>query len=430
MSATSAAGPLEVWGGLECTVNRVGGTWFDQLAWSGYDRRPDDLDRVASLGIRVLRYPLLWERLAPDSEAAIDWRASDERMRRLRELGIRPIVGLLHHGSGPSHTSLLDEAFPAKLARFAALVAQRYPWVEDFTPVNEPLTTARFSGLYGLWYPHRRSDRDFVRALLNQLRATVLSMRAIREAVPHARLVQTEDCGRTFGRRALAGQVAFERHRQWLTWDLLTGRVDGDHPMLPFLRQSGMTPDDIRFFRDAACPPDLLGLNYYLTSDRYLDDRVGRYPSQACGGNGRVAYADVEAVRVRAAGIAGHRAHLVRAWRRYGIPVAITEVHLGCTRDEQIRWLIESWRAARAARRKGADVRAITAWALFGSHNWDSLVTRDDGRYEPGAFDVRGAVPRPTAIACDRRPRSSHTRWKACPSVPVAPMISSGRPAV
>ena len=45
-------------------------------------------------------------------------------------------------------------------------VAERYPWVEHYTPVNEPLTTARFSGLYGHWYPHARDDGAFLRALL------------------------------------------------------------------------------------------------------------------------------------------------------------------------------------------------------------------------------------------------------------------------
>jgi dTDP-4-dehydrorhamnose reductase len=44
------------------------------------------------------------------------------------------------------------------------MVAARYPWLRDYTPVNEPLTTARFSGLYGVWYPHHRNTHSFVRA--------------------------------------------------------------------------------------------------------------------------------------------------------------------------------------------------------------------------------------------------------------------------
>src|SRR4051812_20301738 len=112
MAAQSS--PLEIWGGVECTVNRVGDRWFDQLSWSGHERRADDLNRFAALGVRALRYPVLWERLAPHGLNDIDWRWSDERLSRMRALGIRPIVGLLHHGSGPAGTSLLDDKFPEK----------------------------------------------------------------------------------------------------------------------------------------------------------------------------------------------------------------------------------------------------------------------------------------------------------------------------
>jgi dTDP-4-dehydrorhamnose reductase len=399
MTGSDPAPEVEVWGGVECTINRVGDTWFDQSAWSGHDGRPDDLLRFRALGLRTLRYPVLWERIAPHGLQTADWRRSDEGLGTLRALGMRAIVGLLHHGSGPASTSLLDPQFPERLAEYARAVAERYPWVCDYTPVNEPLTTARFSGLYGHWYPHRRSDRDYVRALIHQLRGVVLSMRAIREVVPEARLIQTDDCGQTFGTPGTSAQCRHERDRRWLTWDFLTGRVDARHPLYPFLRRSGMTSADVEFFLEAACPPDVIGLNYYLTSDRFLDDALIEYPPSVHGGNGLTRYADVEAVRRRPAGIAGHEAHLLAAWRRYHRPVAITEVHLGCTREEQVRWLVEAWRAARRARARGADVRAITTWALLGSFNWDSLVTRDSGHYEPGAFDIRSPTPRPTAVA-------------------------------
>ncbi|HLL50319.1 MAG TPA: sugar nucleotide-binding protein, partial [Thermomicrobiales bacterium] len=47
----------------------------------------------------------------------------------------------------------------------------------------------------------------------------------------------------------------------------------------------------------------------------------------------------------------------------------------------------------------GADVRAVTVWSLLGAYDWHTLVTREEGVYEPGVFDVRGPSPRPTAIA-------------------------------
>src|SRR5262249_35416523 len=140
---------LELWGGHEYTVNRVAGAYHDQTVRSGHQRRIDDLDRFAALGLKALRYPVLWERVAPRTPDAFDWAWTDARLSRIRELGMRPIAGLLHHGSGPGYTSLLASDFPVRFARYARAAAERYPWIDDWTPINEPLTTARFSALYG-----------------------------------------------------------------------------------------------------------------------------------------------------------------------------------------------------------------------------------------------------------------------------------------
>lgn len=395
----SALTPLELWGGIECTYNRVGDEYFDQIERSGHAARAGDLDRFAELGIRALRYPVLWERTAPDGPERGDWSWADERLGRLRDLGIRPILGLVHHGSGPPHTSLIDPDFVSGLAAFARAVAERYPWVTDYTPVNEPLTTARFSGLYGHWYPHGSDRLTFARALLIQCRAVACAMEAVRRVNPQARLVQTEDLGRTRSTRKLAYQAKFENERRWLTFDLLCGRVDRDHPMWSYLRWAGVEERELAPFLESPCPPDILGINHYLTSERFLDERLHRYPRCNHGGNEHQAYADVEAVRVLASGPAGPRSVMRETWKRYGLPVAVTEVHLGCTREEQLRWFYEVWEAACTLRARGADVRAVTAWSLLGTHDWATLMTRRTGHYEPGAFDLRGPEPRPTALA-------------------------------
>lgn len=390
---------LQLWGGLECTVNRVGDRFFDQFSKGGHLQRLEDLDRVAELGIETLRYPVLWERTAPDRPDERDWRFADERLARLRGLGIAPIAGLIHHGSGPRYTSLLDEGFATGLADHARAVAERYPWIEAYTPVNEPLTTARFSALYGHWYPHSADERSFARALIGQVRATVLAMEAIRQVNPAARLVQTDDLGKTHSTHSLRHQADFDNVRRWLTWDLLCGRVDRHHRMWPHLLGLGVDERELQGLLDRPCPPDLIGVNYYLTSERFLDHRVERYPGATHGGNGAEAYADVEAVRVLANGVDGPARLLREAWDRYHLPLAVTECHLGCTREEQVRWLGYVWDEALLARREGADVRAVTAWSLFGAHDWCSLLTCDAARYEPGAFDVRAPEPRPTALA-------------------------------
>lgn len=388
---------LELWGGHECTVNRVGDAWLDQSRLSGHHQRPDDLDRFAALGLRALRYPVLWERTEVE-RGRLDWSWPDERLGRLKALGLRPIVGLIHHGSGPAWTNLLDPGFAGGLARFAGEVARRYPWVEDWTPVNEPLTTARFSALYGHWYPHARDEGAFWLALLNQVDAVRLSMREIRAVNPRARLIQTEDFGRTWSTEPCLAQARHENERRLATWDLLTGRIVPGHPLWLRIERFGLG-DRLDALAEDPCPPDVLGLNHYITSDRFLDHRMERYPEHTRGGNGEIAYADVEAVRVLSEYSGGWSRSFSELWARYQLPIAVTECHLGCTPDQQRRWLAACWQAAREARSSGIDVRAVAVWALLGSHDWDSLLTRWRGSYEAGAFDVSGGRPQPTPLA-------------------------------
>ncbi|WP_244140123.1 family 1 glycosylhydrolase [Caballeronia sp. BCC1704] len=390
---------LVLWGGLECTVNRVRDTFFSQLDRNGHATREDDLQRFASLGIRALRYPVLWERTAPSSIDEADWSWLDARLPTLRALGVEPIAGLLHHGSGPLPGGLLDPQFAKRLAEFARAVAERYPWLSYYTPVNEPNTTARFSGLYGVWHPHGTDDRTYLEALINQCRATVHAMREVRKVNPHAKLVQTDDLGKTQGTPAMTELVNFYNERRWLSWDLLCGKVTPEHALWRYFMDAGVAEEDVLWFVDNPCPPDIVGINYYITSERWLDHRTHQYPqAYRCEWYGH-RLADIEAARALAHPPPGIRALIDEAWQRYRLPLAVTEAHIDSTRQDQLRWLHEIWTAASEAREQGADVRAVTVWALLGSYDWNCLVTEERGYYESGAFDVRGHEPRETAVA-------------------------------
>lgn len=387
----------EVWGGIECTINRVDNKFRDQLQQSGHYTRAGDIERFAALGIRKLRYPVLWEHHQPFPDQPIDWNWTEQQLNVIRANGIIPIAGLLHHGSGPAFTHLGDKDFPELFAAYAAMVAEKFPWLEYYTPVNEPLTTARFSGLYGLWYPHHRDEKSFVRMMVNQGRATILAMQAIRRINPSAKLVQTEDLAKIHSTPLLAYQACFENERRWLTNDLLCGKLDSQHYFRKYFIDNGITEEELDFFIQNSCPPDIMGFNYYVTSERYLDERTENYPACMHGGNGIHTYVDTEAVRVIQP--AGLKSLLKEAWDRYGLPMAITESHLSCSREEQLRWLGETWDACCRLKKQGIDIRAVTAWSLLGAFDWNSVLTCDNNYYEPGVFDLRNNLPRPTALA-------------------------------
>ncbi len=389
-----------MWGGVECTVVRLGDEYRDQSEETGHTYRRDDIDLIADLGVTTVRYPILWENVAPERPDDCDWAWTDERLAMLKERGIAVIGGLTHHGSGPRYTELLDPDFPKKLADYAARVADRYPWIKMWTPVNEPLTTARFSALYGHWYPHTKDYASFLRALVNECKGVLEAMRAIRKSIPDAQLVQTEDLGKCFSTAPLRYQAGFENERRWLSLDLLCGMIAPSHKMHRLLLGAGIGWDEIQEFAGGEAKPDILGINHYLTSERFLDHRVHLYPGHEAGGNGRDTYVDAEAVRVkRLEADTGFAPRLREAWDRYRLPIAITEVHHGCHRDEQLRWFVEVWKTAQQLREEGMDLRGVTIWSMFGNVDWRFLLTQKKGFYDTGAFDARGEVPRPTIVA-------------------------------
>jgi dTDP-4-dehydrorhamnose reductase len=79
--------------------------------------------------------------------------------------------------------------------------------------------------------------------------------------------------------------------------------------------------------------------------------------------------------------------------------MAVTEVHLACTREEQMRWFKEIWEDSCYLRNNGIDILAVTAWSLLGSFDWNSLLTKNDHHYKSGVFDIRNGTLRPTTMA-------------------------------
>ncbi len=389
---------VDVWGGVECSVVRTPNGVRNQLMDTGHLKRPGDIELIAGLGLKTVRYPVLWEMVEAE-RGKQDWSWTDDRLNRLKEHGIAPIAGLVHHGSGPEWTDLLDPEFPEKLAVYAGRVAERYPWISMYTPVNEPFTTARLCALYGLWHPFTRDEATCFRVTVNECIGVAKAMRAIRKINPAAKLVQTEDFGRIYATARLKYQADYENERRWLSIDLLTGRVKPGHRLYRRLLASGISAEQLEELAAAPCPPDIIGIDYYLTSDRVLDHRAELYPGEELGGNGREIYVDVAAVRSdlpkERQGLAGRLREL---WERYRLPIAITELHNGCTRDEQLRWYMEGWNTACHLKSQGVDIRGVSSWSLFGACDWNTMMTREEGHYESGAFDSRYDPPQRTIV--------------------------------
>ena len=133
----------------------------------------------------------------------------------------------------------------------------------------------------------------------------------------------------------MAYQADFENARRWLTWDVLGGRVTPGHELWAYLRKAGASERELWFHVENPCPPSVIGINHYITSERYLDEDTDRYGFWTHGSNKQHHYADTEVVRAEPAQRLGVAALLMQVWERYRLPLAITESHLGDLVDEQ-----------------------------------------------------------------------------------------------
>jgi dTDP-4-dehydrorhamnose reductase len=383
---------FELWASPEPTIARIDATrTVDQLALTGHDRRDGDVALLAALGADASRTPILWERAAPDEPARIDLDWARRRLGLLAQSGLEPIVTLLHHGSGPRYTNLLDPAFPSLFADYADIVAREFPWVRRWTPINEPLTTARFAMLYGRWFPNLRDDRAFGRAMVHQTLAILKGFARIRAHVPEAQLVLTEDLQRFVpGDENARPYVEFLRDRMYLSIELVAGRVGPQHPQGRFLiERCGVRPAELAEIRSRAVIPDLVAFNHYPHSERYL------FTNEAG------TLADVPAVYVPGLEPPAAAALLSSAAQRLSLPLALGEVHVNAPAPERVRWLAQHIDDVNALRRTGVDIRAVGAWAAFGSCDWHSLLCTDAGVVEDGIYAFAGplGVPQPTALS-------------------------------
>ncbi len=386
-----AAEGLEFWASPEPTVARIGASRRrDQLAETGHELRDGDLDLIARLGVSASRYPVLWEKVAPHHPERRDYDWAARRLHGLAARGVEPIVTLLHHGSGPPYTDLLDPAFPRMFGEYAAATARRFPWVKRWTPINEPLTTARFSALYAVWYPNRfGDDAAFGRAIVNEAWAIAAAGERIRDAVPDAQLVLTEDL-QSFSAadERVAAYVAHKRERMYLSCELLQGRVVDGHPMHRYLTERcGIPAGELGALARRPQPPDLMGWNYYPYSERRLS-------ADGASGHRNVGLVEVAPEEMDL------RALLVAAHRRLGLPCALAEVHVHGDERERARWMLQRFDDVEAVRAQGIPVTAFGAWAAFGMVDWGSLLCRAEGRAEDGIYTYAGAagVPQETLV--------------------------------
>ncbi|MCA1983521.1 family 1 glycosylhydrolase [Nocardioides nematodiphilus] len=329
-----------------------------------YQRFASDFELAASVGAELLRWGIPWYRLTPE-QGSWSWDWTDRALDAMVAHGIEPIIDLVHYGTptwlegGFAHPD-----YPQHVEEYAARVSERYSGLaRAYTPVNEPVIHALFCGEYSYWPPYLTGREGFATIATNLARGFVRSQRAIAANLgDDAILVHVEAAMDFIGDDAAPEhREEAERLRQqvYLVEDLVTGRVDADHPLRASLTLAGVSDDDLRWFADHAVRPDVMGVNYYPRHSVELFEPGVRH----AGG-----FADPRP------SVDGGTEALERAMRRfaerYGAPVMLTETCVTGTRAERIAWLDASVAAMDRLRADGLPVVGYTWWPLFDMYEW------------------------------------------------------------
>jgi beta-glucosidase/6-phospho-beta-glucosidase/beta-galactosidase len=333
------------------------GRTLDEYELTGhYAQVEPDLALFAELGVRAVRYGIPWHRINP-SPGAWDFSWADRALGRLLDLGITPIVDLVHYGlPGWIEGAYLNPSYPHYVADYAGRVAERYRGrIRTYTPLNEPRITAWYCGRLGWWPPFRRSWRGFVQVMLAVCRGIVRTVERLREVDPAILCVHvdaTDLYDTTLPE--LQAEAELRQHIVFLALDLITGRVAPDHPLFDWLRAQGADEKQLAACVESSVALDLLGINLYpMFSHKWLTGHGSRLRT-------RMRYAGGEIVE--------RLAELY--WQRYRTPLFISETAALGSVARRRRWLDDSVQAVARVRARGVPLVGYTWWPLFALVGW------------------------------------------------------------
>jgi beta-glucosidase/6-phospho-beta-glucosidase/beta-galactosidase len=372
--------------GIENSIPTIHGgrLRMDEMEKCGhYTQWRTDFDCVERLGIRFLRYGPPLHRTLLGAQRH-DWEFADLTFNDIRERDLVPIVDLCHFGVPDWLGNFQNPDFPQIFARYAKAFAERYPWVQLYTPVNEMFICAVFSALYGWWNEQLADDRAFVTALKHLVKANVLAMQAILDVRPDALFIQSESSEFFHAENPRAIRPAeLANARRFLSLDLNYGRrVDSE--MYEYLMDNGMTREEYRFFmKNSMKHHCIMGNDYYVTNEHLVAE----------GGS------------MSAAGeIFGYAVITRQYHERYRLPVMHTETNLcqGPTGDEAVRWLRKEWANVLRVRNDGVPIVGFTWYSLTDQVDWDSALRENNGKANAlGLFDLERRI-RPVGEAYAR----------------------------
>jgi beta-glucosidase/6-phospho-beta-glucosidase/beta-galactosidase len=192
--------------------------------------------------------------------------------------------------------------------------------------------------------------------MVQVVKGVLNTVEAIKSIDPAAVMVQVEATGLNRAiRQELEALAVEDQRRGYLFYDLITGMVTPEHPLIGWLLRNGASPDDLAEFVRRRIPIDVMGMNFYpqwSTQQIYLDQK------------GRIAYRAIEQDGD------GFSALIEDYYHRYRAPIIITETSARGKDDVRSRWMSGSVGAIKKLRAAGIPVLGYTWFPLFTMVDW------------------------------------------------------------
>jgi beta-glucosidase/6-phospho-beta-glucosidase/beta-galactosidase len=351
---------IEMIGGFETTYlpahdRDVAETTEHDVRWR------EDVELMARSGVTRLRLPVRWHRIEA-TQGIYDWRETDQVLGHLHDRGFRPIVDLVHHTSYPSwlRNGFADARFADAYVRFADAVAQRYPWIPEYTLFNEPFSTLFLSGHEAIWPPYRAGLEGFVELVRNVLPAVTRASRMYRDLLPDARHVYVDTCEQHYGAGVAGSEYAvMANDRRFFVADLFLGRSQDDSAFLPSILEAG--GGDLLEIEPGVI--DVLGLDYYAHCQ-------WDFPDQGPGS-------------VPASRPVPLSAQITAYWERFGLPCLLSETNIRGYASDRASWLKYTLEQCEIARDAGVPMDGLCWFPFVDSADWGSLLHRCEGSIDP-----------------------------------------------
>jgi beta-glucosidase/6-phospho-beta-glucosidase/beta-galactosidase len=358
-----------------------GRTRIDQMEkCRHYQNWSKDFDLVQELEIEYLRYgPPIHKVWLGDGK--YNWGFTDLTFGDLQRRNLNPIVDLCHFGVPDWIGNFQNPEFPKLFEKYCHDFALRFPWLQLYTPVNEMFICALFSASYGWWNEQETSDRAFVTALKNIVKANVLGMNAILKVRPDAIFIQSESSEYFHADDPMAIKPAeILNSKRFLSLDLNYGRRV-DSQMYEFLMDHGMTREEYHFFFGWGLKHNcIMGNDYYVTNEHRVSV------------NGRTCPAGE---------VFGYDEITSQYYQRFLLPVMHTETNIvqGPQGDEAVNWLWKQWANVLRVRNKGVPVVGFTWYSLTDQIDWNIALREEKNVVHPvGLFDLDRKI-RPVGTA-------------------------------